>query len=64
MENHPVRFIVVDDQHATSGQLGRRHDGQGSRRLFEELRRAPERTAVPRLTGDPDLAAHLLDELF
>ena len=64
MENHSVRFIVVDDQHAPSGQLCRRHDGQGRRGLFEELRRTPERTAVPRLTGDSDLAAHLLDELF
>ena len=64
MENDPVRFIVVYDQHTSSGQLCRRHDSQGGSRLFEEVGGAPKSRAVARLTGDADAAAHLLGELL
>jgi hypothetical protein len=64
MENDSVRFIVVQDQDAASGQLGRRHDGQRARRLFGEVCGAPEGTAMPWLTDDADAAAHLLGELL
>ena len=64
MENDSVRFIVVYDQDAASGQLSRRHDGQGGRRLFDEAGGAPEGTAVLRLTDDADAAAHLFGKLL
>jgi hypothetical protein len=61
MENDPVRFIVVYDQDAASGQLSRRHDSQRGGRLFEEVGGGPECTAASLLADDADVAAHLLD---
>ena len=64
VENHSVRFIVVDNQDPLSCELTGWKNGTGRAGLFLKACRTPEGTSVTFDTTDTNLPSHQLHQLL